>query len=273
MIVAVTGGSGFIGGYVVQQLVDAGIKVIVTGTNEDKVRASKWFSQVEFIELDINGSHDPRVLSKIAASDKLIHLVWSRLPNYNELFHFEENLMPQFGFLKKLIDLGLKDITITGTCFEYGLKNGALAADTPTEPVTPYALAKDTLRKFLQQLQTKTEFKLKWARLFYLYGEGQSEKSILGQLHKALNRADTSFNMSMGEQLRDYLPVQEVAKRLIEISLDEEFDGVINCCSGIPISIRRLVESYLENRNKTIKLNLGYYPYPEHEPMAFWGVK
>ena len=32
----------------------------------------------------------------------------------------------------------------------------------------------------------------------------------------------------------------------------------------------KVVEDYLEQNNKTIKLNLGYYPYPDHEPMAFW---
>jgi dTDP-6-deoxy-L-talose 4-dehydrogenase (NAD+) len=31
------------------------------------------------------------------------------------------------------------------------------------------------------------------------------------------------------------------------------------------------VENYLVKKQKNIHLNLGYYPYPDYEPMAFWG--
>ena len=47
--------------------------------------------------------------------------------------------------------------------------------------------------------------------------------------------------------------------------------NTFNCTSGKPISIRSLVENHLKFRNKTIKLNLGHYPYPDYEPFAFWG--
>ena len=50
-----------------------------------------------------------------------------------------------------------------------------------------------------------------------------------------------------------------------------EINGIINCCSGEPISIRKLVEDYLKKREKSIKLNFGYYGYPDYVPMAFWG--
>ncbi|MCD4680088.1 MAG: hypothetical protein K8S00_06855 [Bacteroidales bacterium] len=77
--------------------------------------------------------------------------------------------------------------------------------------------------------------------------------------------------MSGGEQLRDYLPVEKVAENIIKISMQDKIDGIINCCSGKPISIRNFVENYLEKANQNIELNLGYHPYPDWEPMAFWG--
>lgn len=271
MKVTVTGGTGFIGNYVVKELLQQNAEVTVTGTNLAKAASYDWIHDVNFVELDITQIPSEDVLKQIASSDKVIHLIWSGLPNYKELFHFEENLIPQYFFLKKLIELGLKDLTITGTCFEYGMKNGPLTPNMPSDPQNPYALAKDTLRKFLEQLQTKTAFTLKWVRLFYMYGKGQSEKSILSQLNKALANKETVFNMSGGEQLRDYLPVEEVAKRLVTIALNPTLNGIFNCCSGVPISIRTLVENHLTTKNQSIQLNLGYYPYPDVEPMAFWG--
>ena len=273
MKIAVTGGTGFIGQYVVSLLVSKGVDVIVIGTSVEKAKALSWYSSVDFIELDINDVTGNDIAERIASADKLIHLAWSGLPNYKDLFHFEINLPNQYRFLKQLVTLGITDIIVTGTCFEYGMKEGALDASLPSDPQNPYAIAKDTLRKFLQQLKTQHSFRLKWLRLFYMYGPGQSEKSILSLLEKALQNGDEEFKMSGGEQLRDYLPVTDVAAEIVSFALDDEKDGIYNVCSGTPISINKLVEAYLNRSNKTIKLNKGYYPYPDYEPMAFWGVK
>jgi nucleoside-diphosphate-sugar epimerase len=272
MKIAVAGGTGFIGNYVVNSLLNNDIEVIVIDKNEKKARDYEWFEKVEFLHHDINDLGSDDILKKIASSGKLIHLAWSGLPNYSELFHFEENLYPQYRFIKKLVSLGLSDITITGTCFEYGMKVGALSTDMPSDPQNPYAIAKDTLRKFLQQLQQKENFRLKWLRLFYMYGKGQSEKSILSQLEQALLNGEEVFNMSGGEQVRDYLDVRDVAKLITKAALSNDQDGIFNICSGVPITIKKLVEDYLAENKKTIKLNYGYYKYSDFEPMAFWGV-
>ncbi|MFM8742985.1 MAG: methyltransferase domain-containing protein, partial [Cytophagales bacterium] len=80
------------------------------------------------------------------------------------------------------------------------------------------------------------------------------------------------FNMSGGEQLRDYLPVEAVAQQLFELYVSTR-TGTYNICSGNPISVRRLVEERIKDRCASIQPNLGYYPYPDYEPMAFWGVR
>jgi nucleoside-diphosphate-sugar epimerase len=274
MLVLVTGGTGFIGNYVVEALLKEGHEIIVTGTNREKAEKIVWFNKVTFIELDIeNKDHQDFFFQRIPVVQKLIHLAWQGLPNYKELYHFEKNLLQQYLFLKKVIESGVKDITITGTCFEYGMQNGCLRPDMPSEPENSYALAKDTLRKFLEQLKKSEEFNLKWLRLFYMYGKGQSEKSILSQLDRALEKGDVVFKMSGGEQLRDYLPVEEVAHIIVSYSLYSEESFIKNVCSGFAISIKDLVENHLKIRNKNIELDLGYYPYSDFEPFAFWGSR
>ncbi len=127
------------------------------------------------------------------------------------------------------------------------------------------------LRRQLEYLQQVQPFNLTWARLFYLYGEGQAENSLLPQLRKAVERGDTVFNMSGGEQLRDYLPVTEVAKYLVALAMTDQDHGIVNICSGKPVSVRKLVEGWIKENSWPVNLNLGYYPYPDYEPMAFWG--
>lgn len=200
-----------------------------------------------------------------------MHLAWPGLPNYDALFHYEQTLPADYRFLKSLVKGGVGHLLVTGTCFEYGMQSGALAEDLPTAPANPYALAKDTLRKQLQSLQQQHAFTLQWARLFYMYGEGQSPNSLVAQLDRAIDGGEAEFNMSGGEQLRDYLPVDEVASRTVTLVEHPGCDGVVNICSGVPISVRRLVERHLANRGANIRLNLGHYPYSNEESMAFWG--
>jgi hypothetical protein len=59
---------------------------------------------------------------------------------------------------------------------------------------------------------------LTWTRLFYMYETGQNPKSIYGQLAAAVDR-DDHFDVSTGEQTRDYLPIEAIADRLVRLSL------------------------------------------------------
>ena len=268
--VLVTGATGFIGNYVIKALLNHGYKVIATSRNIEKARSNEWFSQVQYIPCDLNVSQY-NFFEFFQQPDLLIHLAWEGLPNYQKLFHFEKNLFSNYFFLKNILTKGLRKLAVTGTCFEYGIQNGALSENMETKPNNPYGLAKDTLRKFLEQLQDTIDFEFKWIRLFYVYGKGQNPNSILSQLEQALENGQTFFNMSGGEQLRDYLPVEDVAEYIVKIAIQNRITGIINCCSGTPISIKDLVTKYLKKTNKRINLNLGHYPYPEYEPMEFWG--
>lgn len=58
---------------------------------------------------------------------------------------------------------------------------------------------------------------------------------------------------------------------MVQVAGNPECHGIINCCSGRPISIRRPVEEQIARRGGMIEFEFGYYPYPEYEPMAFWG--
>ena len=270
MKVVVTGASGFVGQHVVPELLRKGHAVTAIGRHEIKARNFDWFGHVRFIECDI---HQPIInpYEYFGRPEAIIHLAWPGLPNFSSLFHFENNLPADYRFLKTIIESGTHQVLVTGTCLEYGMQSGELTESKPTRPTVPYGLAKDTLNKFLKLLKIKTPFKLQWCRLFYMYGTGQNPKSLLSQLDHAIDNGSSSFNMSCGEQLRDYLPVQVVAHRLVNVLEHSDFDGEINICSGKPISVRDLVEHHLYSRGKEIKLNLGYYPYPDYEPMEFWG--
>jgi len=268
MKILITGASGFIGSYVVKELLKSNHQLIVTTTN---LNFQVVDTKLDYRFLDLNNiSAGENYFLKLGEPEMLIHLAWQGLPNYTSLFHFENNLFLQYAFLKNMVTHGLKKMVVTGTCFEYGMQGGSLSEDLVTDPQNAYAIAKDTLRKFLFQLKNDVTFELVWIRLFYMFGEGQNKNALFSQLESALQRGDSVFNMSGGEQVRDFLPVEKVAEYIVKVAL-RNFFGIVNCCSGQPVKIKTLVENYLRNTNRKIELNTGYYPYTTYEPMEFWG--
>lgn len=271
MKILVTGATGFIGEYVINKLIQDNFQVIATSSSIEKAKHKSWFNKVHYKEYRFSESNITNLYDYFDRPDKMIHLAWQGLPNYSELYHFESNLLEQYFFLKNLIVNGLEDVLVSGTCYEYGMKEGCMTESMESLPNNSYSIAKNSLRIFLNELSKFYDFRLKWVRLFYMYGKGQSPTSLIPQLEKAIQNGESYFNMSKGDQLRDYMSVIEVAENLIKISSQDEFNGIINCCSGKPITIKNFVENYIKNAGAQIELNLGFYDYSKLEPFSFWG--
>lgn len=269
MKILVTGATGFVGHHVVKWLVDNNYEVIASGTDTNKASQYPWLKDVKFIPCDYF-KENLDYFDYFGKPDIIIHLAWKGLPNYFDQIHID-NLVASMNLLNSFIAHKDCKIVVLGTDKEYGLMNGCLSENLVTDPKTMYGLAKDTLRKFLELKTAGTSQNWNWIRLFFIYGEGQSKKSILPLVDAAIENGDNEFPMSQGEQLRDYLPVEKAAEYICKIALQKDYNGIVNCCSGNPISVRRLVEEHLKRENKSIKLKFGVYGYPEYEAMSFWG--
>jgi nucleoside-diphosphate-sugar epimerase len=262
---AVSGATGFIGGHVVAQLERYNVDYVGLSRSRDS-----WSAKGPLVKLSLTDAR-PGVFDRLGRPDALLHLAWDGLPNYRSLHHFESELPRQYAFLRKLVEEGIRRLTVVGTCLEYGMRDGELGETMQARPETPYGLAKNTLRQQLEYLCLEKGVEFTWARLFYMWGEGQAKSSLYPLLRAAVARNEKVFRMSGGEQLRDYLPVTAVADYLVRLALQARGAGVVNVCSGRPVSVRRLVEGWIADNSWDVDLELGHYPYPDYEPMAFWG--
>jgi len=273
MKILVTGATGFIGSHLIFELLkNKSNKIVATSRSIDKAMKFDWYPEVEYIQYDFANNINEDLFSFFGKPDQLIHLAWDGLSNVKDLKHIEVTLFDHYKFIKDMIIGGLKEVIVSGSCFEYGMVEGCLSEDLNAKPSNSYGIAKDTLRKFIVELKKSFNFTYKWIRVFYVYGEGQSKTSLMYLLDRAIKDKDVEFNMSGGEQLRDFLYIDDVVKYIGLISDQNTYvNQAINCCSGSPISVKDLVDEYLKEKKYSMKLNLGYYPYPDYEPMSFWG--
>lgn len=265
--VAVTGASGFVGRHVSRALRSRGIGVVaLTRHPVPPAEGLRWCR----FEL---GAPPAEAIDAMREAGTLIHLAWEGLPNYRAARHLEEELPRQCAFIRTALASGVRRLVVTGTCFEYGMQEGELHESAPTQPDNPYGKAKDLLRRHAQEACAGCGASLAWARLFYLYGEGQAPTSIWSQLVDHVRRGEREFPMSGGQQVRDFLPASTAAGHLAALASDSSFDGIVNVCSGEPLALEQTVRRWLLQNRWEINLRLGRFPYPEHEPFAFWGSR
>lgn len=268
MRIAVTGAGGFVGRHVLRalQLADADVVAVVRPGSTLRDDASG----VETVPLDLaNPGAD--AFSRMGSPDSLIHLAWGGLPHYQSPHHLDAELPLQQAFLEACIRSGLAHLVVAGTCLEYGLQSGELHESSPALPITQYGKAKDQLRGSLQQQQASFGFGLGWFRIFYLYGPGQAATSLYSQLQAAVARGDAGFAMSPGDQVRDFMRVEDAARSIVQAALRGTDDGIVNLCSGRPARVVDAVHAWLREWDAAIELKTGVLPYPDYEPFAFWG--
>jgi len=264
----VTGSTGFIGSAVVKAALAQGHAVTVFVRDAQKAKDS--FAGNDRLTIvsgvDIAKGFPSDVLK---GDDVLIHLAWAEVGKYTDPSNLFGNLEPQYNFIMQAVDKGVRNITVAGSCLEYGLQEGAAREDDDVSPVTFYGLAKKTLHDMLA-LSLPQDAIFKWLRYFYVYGPGQRPGAVIPQLLRALDAGEEMFNMSKGDQVRDFVHVDTVAANTVCIALQKNVTGIINVGSGAGLRVDALVDNILKQKQKDIKLNKGFYGYPAYEPFAFW---
>jgi nucleoside-diphosphate-sugar epimerase len=271
MKIAITGASGFLGKYVLRLLIKNGLDVVAV--TRSRVSLLEFEACCRIVEFDILKSVSAPCYKMLGEPDVLLHLAWEDISNYMHLSHFETQVSMHYRFIKSLVEAGLGSVCVSGSCFEYGGLVGQVKEDMIGNPPTAYGYAKNALRQQLKLLQSEKaiDFRLTWMRLFYLFGDGQPGNTIFSQIQTAVENKILTFDMSGGEQLLDYMQVEEAAELIFKLTVLNENIDTVNLCSGKPISLRSLVEGWIEEYKWNIKLNLGSYPYRKVETMALWG--
>jgi nucleoside-diphosphate-sugar epimerase len=271
MRVFVTGASGFIGSHLVPILLSAGCEVAILTVPEDTLwRLSGVTNQLRIIHGDMGAVDEFAASLADFAPNVCIHLAWYVEPGRYLDSPFNINwMMNSLNLLKLLIQIGCRQVVMTGTCAEYDTDVGYLKETSPTKPATLYAAAKLSLCLLGQQMAKGTGTRFAWARLFYLYGGKEDDRRVVPASIKSLLRNEP-FAVSAGEQVRDYMYVEDVASALWFIA-ERRLEGTFNISSGTPVTMRALMEMIGDSLGKMDLIQFGTAQKREWEPQFICG--
>ncbi len=264
MKVLITGAGGYIGRHVVREFLDHGHQVFVSdfsykGIDERAIRID---------EPIFTGEKD--IYERLNKPDVLIHMAWRDGFVHNSDAHMKD-LSAHVTFLKNMIDGGLKYLTVMGSMHEIGYWEGAIDEDTPCNPMSMYGIAKNALRQALMLYVKDKNVNLHWLRAYYIYGDDARGSSIFAKLYQASEDGKTEFPFTTGKNKYDFIHVDQLAEQIMWASIQSEYNGIINVCTGNPMSLANKVESYIKEHNMNIILKYGAFPDRPYDSPGIWG--
>jgi GDP-4-dehydro-6-deoxy-D-mannose reductase len=227
----VTGGTGFVGHWLVAHLIDAGDEVVVADgdleiTDEAAVRAAVVAAQ-------------PDALYHLAAQAHVAES-WAR-----PVRTFSVNAVGTLCVLEAARACRRTPrVVLLSSAEAYGIVDPALlpvTEDTPLRPVTPYAASKAAAELIGLQAALGSDVPVVRARPFNKIGPGQSPAFLVSALAERLARAerDGADHLSVGNlsPRRDFVDVRDAVRAYRLLSLHGAPGEVYNVCSGRDVAV------------------------------------
>ncbi len=265
MKVLVTGANGYIGRHVVKALLDKGADVIACDllTNEVDERAERK-------TLNLFEMPEGNVYEQLGSPDVCLHMAWRNGFVHNAPTQIGD-LSAHYKFLTAMIDGGLKQLAVMGTMHEVGYWEGAIDENTPCNPISMYGIAKDALRRAMILYCKQKDCILQWLRCYYILGDDKKNNSIFCKLLLAAEEGKKTFPFTTGKNQYDFITVDELANQLSAAVMQKEVVGVINCCTGKPMSLAERVEQFIKEHDLDIKLEYGAFPDRPYDSPCEYG--
>ena len=273
MKIVLTGGTGFIGSHFLHQ-------ALVAGHNVHAIRRSPKSTPRILLEQAptwIEGQLDEVQEGDLRGCDVLVHLA-----SHSVLYPFDNlanclrwNLTAVLSLFEHARLSGIRRFIVAGSCFEYGRSGERLdviPTDAPLEPTNSYAVSKAAASIALLQWAEEFNLSLEILRVFHAYGEGEAESRFWPSLRSAA-LAGEDFPMTEGEQIRDFMAVEDVAFTFLNRALLQDFSPseaqVFNLTSRDPISVRCFAQRCWKQWGAKGQLLFGKVPYRLGEVMRY----
>ncbi len=246
MKVLVTGGAGFIGSHVVDLLIQSGYEPIVV----DNLRSGKREHvppHVRFIDLDISSPKIEDVFAK-EKPDVVIHLAAQVDVAYsiqNPVEDANQNILGTIRLLECCNKYDVKKFIFSSSCAVYGEKDECSIKETiPIQPQSFYGISKYTSEMYIQIFNILHNVPFTILRYANVYGPRQTSKGeggVISIFFKKVLNGESPFIFGDGEQTRDFVYVEDVAKANV-LAIEKGTNEIFNIGCNSKTSINELYQ-------------------------------
>jgi nucleoside-diphosphate-sugar epimerase len=223
----------------------------------------------------LEGALDDDWCTELQGSEVLVHMA-SHTPNppyapLDECLYW--NVYAPIKLANQAVKSGVRRFLVAGSCFEYGAvpsEWNSIPIDAPLAPSLSYPTSKAAASIAFQGFARDKGVLLRIMRIFQVYGPGEQASRLWPSLQAAaLSGAD--FPMTAGEQVRDFVRVEDVATQFLE---QLTFEGVKpsvptikHVASGRAQSLLEFASFWWAHWGATGQLRPGVVPYRNNEIM------
>ncbi|MFA7346036.1 MAG: NAD-dependent epimerase/dehydratase family protein [Terrimicrobiaceae bacterium] len=278
MKIFVTGATGFIGSHFVRAAVKQKYEITALrypGTSPVISVADNLEERAQITWID--GALSDVASERMAGIDALVHLAAAGVNPKQASWDlcFDVNVSQSIQIWRRAVSAGIRRFVICGSCFEYGLSGERfefIPTSAPLEPSGAYHASKAAATMSAIALCVENQLALSILRPFHVFGEGEGPDRLWPSLRKAA-LAGEDFPMSPGEQIRDFIPVEEVAQAFLRaLATRHPIPGkplLANIGAGKPRTLLEFSQYWWNHWNAKGKLLPGALPYRPNEVMRY----
>lgn len=259
MKILVTGGAGFIGSAIVQQLLENNDKVIII----DNLTTGELHNikpMTSFYPLDITSNELEKVFL-IERPDIVIHQA-AQVSVQQSLnapsLDCHVNILGTINILNSCVKYKVKKLIYSSTAAVYGAPNYLpIDENHPVLPMSFYGLSKSTAERYIQLFSQLYNLKYTILRYANVYGPNQNlqgEAGVIALFIKHMLNDESLTIFGDGNQTRDFVYVKDVAAANV-LAIQKGDNQIFNIGSNTQISITNLINTLSELHEKEIIRN------------------
>ena len=269
--VLITGGLGFIGSHIVDEVIKDNEVIIIDNKSTGKIENLKNpnHGNLTLIEKDLNEVNLDKVLINVDYVFHLAAMASVPLSIDNPIKSTNDNLNATIKLLNACRANNVKKIIFSSSSSVYGDNTNIPLKETEYPlPKSPYAASKASCELYLKTYHEAYGLNYVSLRYFNVFGPKQDKNSqyaaVIPNFISALLEGEKPIIYGDGEQTRDFIYVKDVVKANIK-SCECDYNGIVNVASGRKMTINELYRIICET--------LGYDVEAEYLPERKGDIK
>ena len=247
--ILVTGGLGFIGGSLVEELISRGDHVtVLDNRSSNSLAGAEDFSDPPLLKIltgDVRVRED--VKSALEGVSVVVHLAAAvdvQKSVEDPKTTKEVNVEGTSVLLAASAKAGVRRFILASSAAVYGARAPPLSEDVSPDPLSPYASSKVAAEALCDSYAATGQLETVSLRIFNAYGPRAARGSgVVALFLRAMATGEPLTISGDGEQTRDFVHVNDVVKAVI-LSKDAALKGerAFNVATSVPTTINRLAE-------------------------------